>query len=223
MNDKVSVHSEESTGAESAGPRLEYTRRRDARVAEAAREMQRFRKVGILRIISLVAGLVLIWLVIKGLSGWWLLPPVMAFLILAEWQRRLTHARRRCERAAGYYEQGLARLDDLWIGKGATGAQFQDASHPYAEDLDIFGHGSLFELLSTARTRVGEETLAGWLLRPASPTVVRARQSAVAELRGELDLREDLALLGEGVRSGEDAKGLELWARAAPWNISPLV
>ena len=46
-------------------------------------------------------------------------------------------------------------------------------SHPYARDLDLFGRASVFELLCTARTRAGEETLAQWLLAPASPDEVR--------------------------------------------------
>lgn len=182
--------------------------------------MQRFRKVGLVRLTLLVLGLVIIWLVIKGLAIWWLLPPVAAFIALAVVQARITQARRRSERAAALYDQGLARLDDGWAGKGATGERFLDASHPYAEDLDLFGHGSLFELLSTARTRVGEETLAQWLLSPAAPEVVRARQAAVVELRPKLDLREDLALLGEGVRSGEDSQALAAWAAAPPWRVS---
>ncbi|HYG82566.1 MAG TPA: hypothetical protein VD861_19375, partial [Pyrinomonadaceae bacterium] len=64
------------------------------------------------------------------------------------------------------------------------------------------------------------ETLAQWLLHPAGPAAVRARQAAVAELRARLDLREDLALLGEGVRSGDDARALAAWADAAPWPVS---
>jgi hypothetical protein len=46
---------------------------------------------------------------------------------------------------------------------------------------------------------MGEETLAGWLQAPADPAVVRARQAAVQELTPRLDLREDLAVLGEDV------------------------
>jgi MutS domain V len=204
-------------------PRIEYAERRDARLAEAARRMQRFRTLGILRLAALVVGLALGWLAYTGsVAWWWLLPPVVGFLVLADMQQRLTQARRRCVRAAGLYEQGLLRLDDQWAGTGATGERFIVATHPYAEDLDLFGHGSLFELLSRARTRVGEETLANWLLAPAAPEVVRARQEAIAELRPRLDLREDLALLGEGVRSGEDAQTLAEWAAAPPWPISQL-
>jgi len=209
------------TGDQAAEPRIEYTHRAESRRAESARQMERFRKVGVLRLALLVIGLVLAGAAFNGLvAWWWLLPPAAVFLALAEVQARITQARHRCERAAALYEQGLARLDDRWAGKGETGERFLKSSHPYAEDLDLFGHGSLFELLSIARTRAGEETLADWLLAPAPPEVVRARQAAVAELRPRLDLREDLALLGEGVRSGEDAQALAAWAAAAPWHIS---
>ena len=209
------------TEDEAAQPLIEYTRRAESRHAESARQMKSFRKVGVLRLTLLATGLVLAWPAFKGLvAWWWLLPVVAVFFALAQVQARITQARRRCERAAALYEQGLARLDDRWAGKGATGERFLKSSHPYAEDLDLFGHGSLFELLSTARTRAGEETLASWLLSPAVPEVVRARQAAVAELRPRLDLREDLLLLGEDVRSGEDSQGLAVWAVATPWDIS---
>ncbi|MCA1568164.1 MAG: DNA mismatch repair protein MutS [Acidobacteria bacterium] len=201
-------------------PRIEYTQRRAARLGEAAARMRRFRTVGVARLVALAFAIAVGWLVYGGLTAWWLLPPVIGFLALADMQQRITQARRRCERAAALYDQGLARLDDHWAGMGATGARFLDESHPYAADLDLFGHGSLFELLSRARTRVGEQTLANWLLAPAAPEVVRARQAAVVELRPLLDLREDMALLGEGVRSGEDAQTLAQWAAAPPWQIS---
>ncbi|HKO42005.1 MAG TPA: hypothetical protein VJU84_01840 [Pyrinomonadaceae bacterium] len=221
MTQTPGVSSNESNDHQAAGPQVEYVRRRDVRLAEAARRMQSFRKVGIVRLASLGLGLVLLWFVLfRGLSLWWLLPPVIVFVALAEMQSRISRSRRRCERAAALYDLGLARLADRWAGTGARGDRFFDAAHPYAGDLDLFGQGSLFELLSRARTRAGEETLANWLLHPAMPDVVRARQAAVTELRPRLDLREDLALLGEGVRSGEEAHSLAVWATAPPWHIS---
>jgi hypothetical protein len=124
--------------------------------------------------------------------------------------------RRACERAAAYYEKALARLDGDWAGRGETGERFLDHAHPYAEDLDLFGKGSLFELLCTARTRMGEEALARWLLAPAEPAVARARQEAVAELRPRVDLREDLAVLGEDVRAGVHPEALAAWGEQPP-------
>ena len=52
---------------------------------------------------------------------------------------------------------------------GRQGLEYLDLEHPYAADLDLFGEGSLFERLCTARTRAGEETLASWLSRRRRP------------------------------------------------------
>jgi hypothetical protein len=202
-------------------PRPEYLRRIDERRAESARQFERFRRVGFVRLEVVDIGLILLWRVFAGLSAWWLVFPIVLFVALGRVQARISAARFRCERGARLYEQGIVRLDDRWAGTGATGDRFLDLEHPYAQDLDLFGRGSLFELLSTARTDVGEETLAHWLLTPAGLDVVRARQNAVTELRPKLDLREDLALLGEGVPSGESARGLAAWANSPYWNISP--
>src|SRR5262249_37597999 len=97
-----------------------------------------------------------------------------------------------------------ARLDHDWAGRGVPGTRFLQEAHPNAVDLDLFGTGSLFELLCTARTRKGEETLAAWLLNPAPVEEVRARQEAVADLRPRLGLRADLALLGAEGPGGVD-------------------
>ncbi|PYS74829.1 MAG: DNA mismatch repair protein MutS [Acidobacteria bacterium] len=201
-------------------PRAEYSLRIEARLAEAASQFQRFRRIGLVRLIFVAVFLLLAGFVYNGLSFWWLLVPVTGFLVLGPVQQRITDQKRRCERAADLYRKGLDRLDDRWVGKGSTGERFLERSHPYAEDLDLFGTGSLFELLSTARTRVGEHTLADWLLRPAPLEIVRERQESVVELRPCLDLREDMALLSEGIHTGSDAKTLTAWAAAPPWVIS---
>ena len=52
-------------------------------------------------------------------------------------------------------------------------------THLYADDLDLFGAGGLFELLATTRTtRRRGRVLAGWLLAPAARPTIRARQAA---------------------------------------------
>src|SRR5262249_13726544 len=104
------------------------------------------------------------------------------------------------------------RLEDRWTGSGEPGDRFLDPEHPNAADLDLFGRGSLFELLCTARTLTGENTLARWLLHPVPADVVRARQEAVRDLRDRLDLREDLAALGS--TATVDLAGLIHWAES---------
>src|SRR5690606_652042 len=101
--------------------------------------------------------------------------------------------------------------EERWVAVGPTGARHRDASHPYAAALDLFGRGSLFQLICTARLQAGEATLARWLLRPAPIDVIRERQQAIAELRPLLDLRERLALTGEAVSGLLHADTLAAW------------
>src|SRR5262245_58918773 len=101
------------------------------------------------------------------MSGWLLVVPVVIFIGLVARHENVRALGRRARRSAAFYERGLARIEDRWIGTGDIGRAFFDESHLYAVDLDVFGKGSLFELLSCARTRSGEETLAHWLKTPA--------------------------------------------------------
>ena len=140
--------------------------------------------------------------------------PIAVFLYLLF---RHDYVRRKLSaigRACAFYEQGMARIEDRWAGRGVTGQEYLEADHPFGADLDIFGPGSLFELLCAARTRKGQETLAGWLKKPATPSVLRERQEAVAEMCGLIDLRERLAVLGGDMPAGADLAGLAAWGEA---------
>lgn len=188
-----------------------------ARQATLNSEQQTSRKIWIARRILFVVIAVLGVLAFDGhIAAWWIALPVVVFIALMAVHQRVLGEIERLTRAAKFYERGLARIDDNWAGAGETGEQFADKSHAYAEDLDLFGRGSLFELLSTARTRAGETKLAAWLMSPADVGEIRARQSAVEELRSRLDLREDLALLGAEVRAGVHTEEVEAWGKADP-------
>jgi hypothetical protein len=152
----------------------------------------------------------------------WLVAALGSFLVLLIWHRRVRRALVRAERLIGYYRRGLARLDGLWAGTGNPGTELMPADHPYAADLDIFGVGSLFERLNSAHTGAGARTLGAWLLAPASLEQIRSRQDAIAELRGQLDLREELYLHGADVPAGIDLDGLARWGTEPPLLPSPL-
>jgi hypothetical protein len=147
--------------------------------------------------------------------------PVAAFAGIAVWHSRVLRARELAERAVAFYERGLARIEDRWAGSGETGERFDDGHHVYAADLDLLGQGSLFQLLSTARTRMGEDTLARWLLSPSPVESIHERHAAVNELRDQIDLREDLAVLGGDVGVGVNPKELLHWAES-PNQMRPL-
>jgi MutS-like protein len=188
--------------APESAPRAEYQRRADRhreRAGDAGRLEETISRGRLA--VGLAAALIVSWVAFAGgrPSSWWLVVPAAAFAALLVAHAGVRRRRRRAERGAAFYERGRARLDGAWAGAGRAGARFLDHHHPYADDLDIFGEGSLYELLCAARTTMGEETLAAWLLRPGDLGSVRARQAAVRELTPRLDLREDLAGLGDEV------------------------
>ncbi len=187
-------------------PGDEYRARLGSRQAAARTLARRDRLLGHARLITFVAGAALVVLWWRGAApAWWLALPSVAFAVLMHRHDRVIRALVMAQRSILFYERGLGRIEDRWAGMGELGERFRDERHLYAHDLDLFGRGSLFELLSIARTRAGEEQLAEWLTKPASPDEVRARQEAVAELTPALDLREAVASAGVDVGTGAGA------------------
>ena len=193
-----------------------------AGLPESALAQQQFIRIGNARLaVGLIAAM-MAWLVFARdlFSILWLLIPLALFISLVVWHQRVLRERDLAGRAIRYYTRGLARLKDEWAGKASEcGERFRQPEHVYSEDVDLFGKGSLFEMLSTARTAAGEDALASWLLEPASRETALLRQEAAKELRAGLDLREAISLLGDEVRARVDATSLGEWGALAPVNF----
>ncbi|HTB19477.1 MAG TPA: hypothetical protein VK708_15255 [Bryobacteraceae bacterium] len=197
-------------------PLAEYRARLEQRRLASGRFEKQFRRIGNARLAAGLAAAVVAFFVFGEvwIPFWWLLLPLAVFAALVVVHARVVERLERSQRAIQFYERGLARLEDRWIGTGEMGERFRDPNHPYSEDLDLFGKGSLFELLSMARTRAGEDFLAAWLLTPASRDEIATRHEAVRELASMLDLREDLAVLGATVRAGLQPDAAARWGEA---------
>jgi hypothetical protein len=193
----------------------EYARRLRAREAAVLRLDKLHAHIGSGRLALGAVIAIVAWGALERVfTAAWLLVPIAAFTALVLYHSSVRRARARAERAAAYYRQALARIEDRWIGQGQQGERFDVAHHIYAADLDLFGKGSLFELLSLARTQMGEDTLAQRLLSPASLEQIRERQAGVADLRERLDLREEVATLGEDAKVGVRPDSLLTWAES---------
>ncbi len=201
----------------------EYTGRRERWHSTERVQEQLFIRIGNWRLLIGIAEAVLAYLVFGPhlAPAWTLAIPVVAFIGLAVWHSKVLRRKTLAGRALTFYDSCLARLDNRWSSKAETGGRFQNPAHVYADDLDLFGKGSLFQLLSNSRTTAGEQMLADWLLAPASHAEALSRQSAVAELSTRLDLREDLALLGEDIQASLSVRKLEDWGSAPIVRFSP--
>jgi hypothetical protein len=202
----------------------EYEQRVSQRRREASRLDARARWISHARLGVFLLGLTTLWLAYgpHTLAPWAPGPPVLVFTLLAVVHDRVLRRVARLRLAIAYYERGLARLRDDGSATGDAGESLRPVDHDHADDLDLFGSGSLFELISTARTSVGQAKLAQWLCTPAPPSELRLRHAAVACLAGRIDLREDLASLGEDVGGRLPEEPLVRWATApndtrGPW------
>jgi hypothetical protein len=195
-----------------------YEQRRAARAAAADAHAARGRVLSNLRLAAFVLAAVAAWFALgaKTLALGWLLPPILAFVALVVVHDRVLGREQHERRAAAFYDRGLARIGYRFAGLGVPGDDLCEAHHPYADDLDLFGAGSVFERICEARTRAGEQALARALLAPAPAPEVRSRQAAVRELAPRLGLREDLALLGEDVRGALHSEALCQWGEGEP-------
>jgi len=197
-----------------ADPRAEYSRRLNNRAETVAAQERLHRGAGNVKLAVVIAILLLAWLSLGRslFSPYWLVIPLALYLRLVVYHERVLRSRARANIAMEFYRKGIGRLEDRWAGTGESGEQFRDPKHPYADDLDIFGTGCLFELLCTARMPMGQTRLARWLAAASSVVETIERQKSVAELREKLDLREQLAVAGETLRSRFEPEALINWA-----------
>lgn len=193
-------------------PPLDEYRRRIARWdAEISAYDQTSDRISNLRLLTAALAIGLGILVVRGdVASSWMAAPMLTFLGLVIWHSRVIDRATRARRGRAWYERGVARITGTWSGEGPDGRKFL-TGQAFAADLDLFGPGSLFQLLHTARTEAGEETLAAWLLTPADPEEIRARQAAVEELRPAIDFRESVAVTAVGARTSRTG-GLAAWA-----------
>ena len=198
-------------------PADEYRARLSDRRATHARLARVDERLSYARLAVFAMAILLVAAAWRGwVAPWWAALPLVSFVALIVKHDAIVRARDAAARAIAFYDRGLARIEDRWAGGGENGERFRDPDHLYANDLDLFGPASLFELLSIARTRAGEETLAGWLLAPADPREIVTRQTGIDDLTPRLDLREALSLAGSDVRAAVDTDALVAWAEAPP-------
>jgi hypothetical protein len=93
-----------------------------------------------------------------------------------------------------------------------AGEMFLKRDHPYASDLDIFGHHSLFQLIDRTTMESARTLLADWLSAPAAKEVILARQQAIRELSPRVAWRQDMHATGMHFKhTASDNDALTAW------------
>ncbi|MBB3204557.1 putative ATPase [Rhodopirellula rubra] len=117
------------------------------------------------------------------------------------------------------------RLDRDWtslasdsIGQTSDAIRLDDRQRYLADDLDLIGDASLFQLVSMAATTPGQRTLANWLTSPVDPDIARDRHHAVRSLAAEREPRLRFYTLAREVgTSTGDPESFVQWANSPLW------
>ena len=204
-----------------------YQQRADAHTARRDREVRRSIAISRARLtVFLVAIAGFIWAVARG-GGLALYAADAALWLgfgsLVAWHARVEDRIAWDEALRTVSLRGLARVRRSWDDLPAADPppSIDLAHHPYATDLDLFGRASLFQWLGPAATARGNFWLATWLLYPADPSVVNARQAAVTDLTALDDWREQLAAHGELARSArqQEIDTFLTWSEGPEWTV----
>lgn len=218
------------------GPAAWYRDRRDRFRAEAtilAVQAARLANVRLLLFLGLAVAAVWAYWAQPSLAPiLWIVAAVLtvAFSIQVRRYRRVERRRRHLSGLADLADEALLRIARDWRQLPLRHEAGAAPTHPYANDLDMVGHGSLLHLLESTGTRLGESTLRGWLLDAATAdglaldgklAEIHARHAAVAELAPLAEWREELVWRGRatGTPSPDPAPFLA-WAESEPFLAS---
>ena len=157
-------------------------------------------------------------------SAWPMLVTFAAVVGLIGYLIKLQDPITETERTLRLYECSLERADGTEPHSDGTGEQALPprVGHLYERDLDITGRHSLFSLLGTMRTGIGERGLARYLLEPATYEETLLRQQAVKELQPQIALREKIAMLGSSRFQQLSADYFDRWLNDPPPAIHPV-
>lgn len=210
-------------------PQQTYERRKQAYDRVGTKQRQTANRLSGYRLITFVLGSACSFLIYRvagfraGISAGLVTLVVFAYLAVSHQQVR--NQLRYAEALSELNRQGLQRLAGEWVSFPDSGAEFIDADHPYASDLDLFGQASLFQWTNSAQTPLGRTNLAEILKHPLmDPVEIGERQEAMTELAGALAWRQRLQ--AEGMIVSDKFAPIEpllQWAMQAEQKVTPLL
>ena len=112
------------------------------------------------------------------------------FLVLIKFHNQLSDKKELKEAIIAINKDEISFLNREKI-TFENGLEFNDFSHTYAYDLDIFGDNSLFQSLNRTFTYIGKKTLGNSLLHILPNDAILENQELIKELKSKLDWRQD--------------------------------
>lgn len=93
-----------------------------------------------------------------------------------------------------------------------TGNQFIFEDHDFNQDIDLFGHGSLFQWLDRTALKNGKNRLANWF-NSNNISNIKEKQAAVQELKDWADWRQDYTATAAMIQSELQSEDVVNWMK----------
>ncbi len=145
----------------------------------------------------------------------------MAFILVVRAHEKILRDADELQQRLRMNEIQRARIERRWESIPNVDVSVPEEHEAVANDLDLFGSESLYQLISLAHTSFGHATLRDWLLSPTSPAEIVDRQQAVSHLASAAALREELDLRGRMLGGSRDGTlAFVEWAESGPYYCS---
>lgn len=220
------LNSSPSDDAVAIKPSVRYQQRLQQILAETELYERRDRRFVVIRTLLGLLQLGVIALCIgesERVSWMWLLLPMSIFLAVLPFDQRCLRQLQRLQAAKRFLESRLARLQRVFGSDLADGREYKNDQHPWTQDLDVFGQGSLFQMLNECRTQPGRRQLADWMMTVPTAEEIRVRQSRARGLKDSLQLRESLACIPDKADWTSAERLLQTWVNEPARPISTFV
>ncbi|SHJ81020.1 MutS domain V [Clostridium amylolyticum] len=199
---------------------LEHYTKREKDLTQKSQELKReINFYSIIRLVIFVGAAVVCFIAFKNgkylYFGAFLTLFISLFILAAYKHSKVLEEKSYTDSMLVVIKRGLNRIEGNFKEFSDNGEEFIDKKHPYSYDLDIFGEGSLYQMINSTSTYTGKERLSKELQRKIkfSTEEILSRQEAITDLSLKEDYREKLTAIGimnEG--DMEEPKALLEWS-----------
>jgi len=179
----------------------------------------RYNLVSAIRLLIALLFLGSLYTYLKTDNGLWLcgiFAAAIVFAVCMAIHQRLDWKKKLAETLVIVNKNELTYLQQRGI-PFENGVEFNHPAHAYANDLDIFGHQSLYQHLNRTATHVGRTSFAELLLTLLPSEEINANQAAIQELSGKIHWRQETQAIGK--MTGDNKTVYEQLIR---WSKSPV-
>jgi hypothetical protein len=121
------------------------------------------------------------------------------FIGLVIYHNNIFEYKERLDLLVKINQKGIKRISGQFKEFKDNGMEYLEENHPFINDLDVFGHNSIFQYINSTVTKGGKEELVRILKREKvfNHVEIKERQEAIKELGDKAQWRQKLIVEGK--------------------------